>query len=141
MDVMAEQPCPFCEIAQDPSSSRLLADNEHAFVIADGYPVTDGHTLIIPKRHVASFFELTEQERDAMLSLLDTAKAKLDQDQKPAGYNIGINDGPAAGQTVPHCHLHLIPRYDEDNKERGADPRGGIRWVVPEKADYWSGRE
>jgi diadenosine tetraphosphate (Ap4A) HIT family hydrolase len=137
MEVMAEQPCPFCEITQDLSNSRLLADNEHAFVIADGYPVTDGHTLIIPKRHVASFFELTEQERSSMLALLDTAKAKLDQERQPAGYNIGINDGPAAGQTVPHCHMHLIPRYDEPDK----DPRGGVRWVVPEKADYWSGRE
>jgi len=138
---MAEQPCPFCQITQDPSNSRLLAENEYAFVIADGYPVTDGHTLIIPKRHVASFFELSEQEQKSMFVLLDSAKAKLEQEYKPAGYNIGINDGAAAGQTVPHCHMHLIPRYDEDNHERNADPRGGVRWVVPEKADYWSGRE
>jgi diadenosine tetraphosphate (Ap4A) HIT family hydrolase len=138
---MVEQPCPFCDISRDPSNSRHLAANEYAFVIADGYPVTDGHTLIIPKRHVASFFELGEEERNAMFSLLNESKARLDQESLPAGYNIGINDGSAAGQTVPHCHLHLIPRYDEDNKKRGADPRGGIRWVVPERADYWSGRE
>jgi len=135
---MAEHPCPFCEITQDPSSSRLFASNEYTSVIADGYPVTDGHTLIIPKRHVASFFELTEQERASMFSLLDIAKAKLEQEHKPDGYNIGVNDGSSAGQTVPHCHMHLIPRYDEDNKARGADPKGGVRWVVPDKADYWS---
>lgn len=138
---MAEHPCPFCEITQAPSNPRLFAANEYAFVIADGYPVTDGHTLVIPKRHVASFFELNRQERDSMLLLLDSAKAKLEQGRQPDGYSIGINDGAAAGQTVPHCHMHLIPRYDEDNQERNADSRVGIRWVVPEKADYWSGPE
>ncbi len=138
---MAEQPCPFCDIAQDPHNPRLLALNEYAYTMADGFPVTNGHTLVIPKRHVASFFELTEQERNAMLTLLDAAKAKLEQEHQPAGYNIGVNDGPAAGQTVSHCHMHLIPRYDQDNQERKANPRGGVRWVVPEKADYWSGAE
>ena len=136
---MAEQPCPFCEIAQDPDNPRLLAQNEYAFTMADGFSVTNGHTLIIPKRHVGSFFELTEGERNSMFALLDDAKERLDHAHNPTCYNIGINDGPAAGQTVPHCHMHLIPRYDEDNHERNADPRGGGRWVVPEKADYWSG--
>jgi len=103
---MAEHPCPFCEITQDSSNPRRLAANEYDFVIADGYPVTDGHTLIIAKRHVASFFELSEQEH------------------KPAGYNIGINDGAAAGQTVPHCHLHLIPRYEEEGSLTVGDTIG-----------------
>ncbi len=134
---MAEKPCPFCEITQDPSNSRLLADSEHAFVIADGYPVTDGHPLIIPKRHVASFFELTDQERNAVMSLLDAAKIKFEHKYKPVGFKIGINDASAAGQTVSHCHLHLIPRYDEPDK----DLHGGNGWLAAEKADYSSERE
>ncbi|GAB3111692.1 HIT family protein [Aestuariicella hydrocarbonica] len=126
--------CPFCGISQAPAHDRILHSNEHAFVIRDGYPVTEGHSLIIPHRHVGSFFDLTPAEQEAMFSLLEQAKADLDHSLNPAGYNIGINDGAAAGQTVPHCHLHLIPRYNEPGK----DPRGGVRWVVPEKADYWS---
>lgn len=128
--------CPFCGISKGVIDREIIASNDLAFCIADGYPVSDGHTLIIPKRHVGSFFEITEDERAALFSLLDQAKAYLDQHYKPASYNIGINDGPAAGQTVPHLHIHLIPRYEQVN----ADPRGGVRWVVPEKADYWSDR-
>ena len=138
MVITAMDVCPFCEIASDSKHDRILNQNENAFAIRDGYPVTNGHTLIIPKRHVSSFFELAASERQSMAELLDEAQHSLDAQYQPAGYNIGINDGSAAGQTVPHCHMHLIPRYDEDNKERGADPRGGVRWVVPEKADYWS---
>jgi len=103
-------------------------------VIRDGYPVSPGHTLVIPKRHVGSFFQVTPDERSDLLALLDDAKAQMGLEFKPDGYNIGINDGPAAGQTVPHLHIHLIPRYDGDR----ADPRGGVRWVIPEKANYWS---
>ena len=103
-------------------------------VISDGFPISPGHTLVIPHRHVASFFELEPEEREGLLTLLDRAKAKLDYDLHPAGYNIGINDGAAAGQTVPHLHIHLIPRYDGDQK----DPRGGVRWIFPDKADYWT---
>jgi len=104
-----------------------------AFVIRDGYPISSGHTLIIPKRHIASFFDATETERQVLFKLLDQEKTRLDNEFRPAGYNIGINDGPAAGQTVPHLHIHLIPRYEGDVE----DPRGGIRWIVPEKAKYW----
>jgi len=103
-------------------------------VVLDGYPVSNGHTLLIPKRHVGSFFELEKKEREDILSLLDVAKTRLDADYAPDGYNICINDGPAAGQTVPHLHIHLIPRYEGDQD----DPRGGVRWIFPEKADYWS---
>jgi diadenosine tetraphosphate (Ap4A) HIT family hydrolase len=92
--------------------------------------------LVIPRRHVGSFFELLADEQADLLGLLDAAKQILDADFSPDGYNIGINDGAAAGQTVPHLHIHLIPRYKGDCP----DPRGGVRWLFPEKADYWSRR-
>lgn len=124
--------CPFCSLSED----RILLADDHVLVIRDGFPVSPGHTLVIPRRHVGSFFEITLAERAALLRLLDDAKAALDREFAPQGYNIGINDGAAAGQTVPHLHVHLIPRYAGDRE----DPRGGVRWIFPEKADYWSGR-
>ncbi len=129
---MADQPCPFCELPRE----RIVNQNAFAVEIRDGYPVSRGHTLIIPTRHVGSFFELSEVEVDAMLDLLRTAKSSLDQQFRPDSYNIGVNDGPQAGQTVPHVHMHLIPRYQGDVQ----DPRGGVRWLLPHKADYWSGK-
>lgn len=128
--------CPFCEIKNKPHHPRIESENPHAFAILDGFPITEGHTLIIPKRHVGSFFEITPIEHKSLFQLIEQIKPALDKQYQPAGYNIGINDGPAAGQTVPHLHIHLIPRYDEANR----DPRGGVRWIIPEKADYWSGR-
>jgi diadenosine tetraphosphate (Ap4A) HIT family hydrolase len=116
--------------------ARIIDENEQAVVIRDGFPISLGHTLIIPRRHVGSFFDITAEERHALLELLDRAKAALDSEWAPAGYNIGINDGQAAGQTVMHLHVHLIPRYINDRP----DPRGGVRWVIPGKADYWSKR-
>ena len=101
-------------------------------VIRDGYPVSPGHSLIIPKRHVASFFDLSDDERTSLFRLLTEAKAGLDVEFKPDGYNIGINDGVAAGQTVFHLHVHLIPRYQGDLP----DPRGGVRCIFPDKANY-----
>lgn len=124
--------CPFCSLPE----GRIVEENEHALVILDGFPVTPGHSLVIPKRHVASYFEIAEAEREALLALLDRAKARIELQHQPAGFNIGINDGAAAGQTVSHLHIHLIPRYLGDQ----ADPRGGVRWVIPEKADYWTKR-
>jgi diadenosine tetraphosphate (Ap4A) HIT family hydrolase len=126
-------PCPFCS----PPRDRIVREDAFAFVLRDAYPISPGHTLIVPRRHVESFFEATPDERGALLALLDEAKRDLDAESAPAAYNIGINDGPAAGQTVPHLHIHLIPRYDGDC----ADPRGGIRWIVPDKANYWSARD
>ena len=126
--------CPFCAILSKSIPREIIASNDLAFCIADGYPVTDGHTLVIPKRHVASFFEATAEERVALIALLNKAKTMIDAEFRPSSYNIGINDGPAAGQTVPHLHIHLIPRYEGDDD----DPRGGVRWVIAEKADYWS---
>ena len=127
---MPSQPCPFCSLP----SERIIDQNDHGLVVRDGYPISKGHTLIIPKRHTGSFFDLTETERLDLLLLLDKAKTALDNEFNPNGFNIGINDGPAAGQTVPHLHIHLIPRYNGDI----TDPRGGVRWIIPEKADYCS---
>ena len=122
--------CPFCTL----SESRVLFRNDAAVVVRDAFPVTQGHTLVIPLRHIASFFDATAHERNALLALLDQARLQLRSQFGPAGYNIGINDGAAAGQTVGHLHIHLIPRYLGDRP----DPRGGVRWIIPEKADYWS---
>jgi len=121
--------CPFCSLPAE----RLIQQSEFAFVMRDGFPISPGHTLIILKRHVASFFEVTEAERNALMTLLAAARDDLDREFHPAGYNIGINDGAAAGQPVPHLHIHLIPRYEGDRD----DPRGGVRWVLPDKAAYW----
>lgn len=130
---MSDDRCPFCLL----TSERIRGSNEHTVWIRDGYPVSPGHSLIIPRRHVGSFFELSPIERTGLLELLDEAKAVAQAEFNPAGFNIGINDGPAAGQTVPHVHVHLIPRFVGDLP----DPRGGVRWVIPEKADYWSRRD
>jgi diadenosine tetraphosphate (Ap4A) HIT family hydrolase len=121
--------CPFCSIP----GKEVLIERPLAVARPDGYPISKGHTLIIPRRHVATFFETTEEERLVMMKLLDEMKSRLDGEHKPDGYNIGINSGAAAGQTVMHLHIHLIPRYAGDN----ADPRGGVRWVLPDKAAYW----
>ena len=124
--------CPFCTLPEH----RIVGANEHAVIIRDGFPVSPGHTLIIPRRHAGSFFDMNDMERNGLLALLDMARLALDKEFKPDGYNIGINDGASAGQTVPHLHIHLIPRYLGDME----DPRGGVRWIIPEKADYWSKR-
>ena len=121
--------CPFCCLPEQ----RIIDRNDRAVVVRDAYPVTPGHTLVIPTRHVASFFDTTAAEREAMLLLLDRAREQLQGELRPESYNIGVNDGRAAGQTVGHLHIHLIPRYAGDRE----DPRGGVRWVIPQKAAYW----
>ena len=126
---MIDSVCLFCSLPHD----RIVLANEHAVVIRDAYPVSPGHTLVIPRRHTGSFFDLSALERDAMLLMLDEAKRQLDASHGPEGFNIGVNDGAVAGQTVPHVHMHLIPRFVGDV----ADPRGGVRWVIPGKAKYW----
>lgn len=120
------QDCPFC------LPDRVLFGNELAYVKSDKFPVSPGHLLIIPKRHVADFFLTGEAEKVALLSLLDEAKHYLDGKHAPAGYNVGINVGEVAGQTIPHVHLHLIPRYQNDME----NPRGGVRGVIPSKQSY-----
>jgi diadenosine tetraphosphate (Ap4A) HIT family hydrolase len=126
---MSEVSCPFCALPAE----RILILADEALVIRDAFPVSPGHTLVIPRRHIGSFFELSDAERTCMVELLAQAKAELDLSFQPDGFNIGINDGAAAGQTVQHLHLHLIPRYRGDVP----DPRGGVRWVMPGKAKYW----
>jgi len=130
MTLEADRYCPFCVLKAD----RVVFENEFALAISDGFPVSPGHMLILTRRHFGSFFDSSEEERRDLMSLLWRAKARLDQRFRPDGYNVGINDGMPAGQTVPHLHIHLIPRYRGDQ----FDPRGGIRWVIPEKADYWT---
>ena len=129
---MIDTPCAFCTLPQ----ARIIDASSYGLVVRDAFPISPGHTLIIPKRHVGSFFDLSSDEREDLMSLLGTAKANVEAEFKPDGYNIGINDGPVAGQTVPHLHVHLIPRYKGDMP----DPRGGVRWIIPDKADYWSQR-
>ena len=122
--------CPFCSLPP----SRIHSGDSLTLVIRDGYPVSPGHSLIVPKRHCASFFELTDDERASLFQQLTEAKNTLDAEFQPDGYNIGINDGVAAGQTVFHLHVHLIPRYHGDL----TDPRGGVQWIFPDKASYWN---
>jgi diadenosine tetraphosphate (Ap4A) HIT family hydrolase len=122
--------CPFCHL----DDKQIIFQDEFVFTIRDSFTISPAHTLIIPKRHIASLFDAIDEEQRALLHALQVAKAELDQTHKPVGYNIGINDGLAAGQTVMHLHIHLIPRYTGDCD----DPRGGVRWLFPEKAVYWN---
>jgi diadenosine tetraphosphate (Ap4A) HIT family hydrolase len=120
-------PCLFCKDARGVSLSNTLA-----YSARDSYPVSPGHTLVIPRRHVASFFELTPEEVNACMALINEERKLLDEEFKPDGYNIGVNIGLAAGQSILHVHVHIIPRYkgDVDN------PQGGVRHVIPKKAHY-----
>ncbi len=115
-------------------TERLIAQNESAIAFFDIFPVSPGHALVIPRKVVSSFFDLSPEMRADSWRLIDEARSVLVDRFKPDGFNIGINEGLAAGQTVPHAHVHVIPRYRDDVE----DPRGGIRWVIPEKVDYWS---
>jgi diadenosine tetraphosphate (Ap4A) HIT family hydrolase len=120
------QNCIFCG---DPS---MVIENDLAFAHYDSYPVSPGHCLIIPRRHVAEYFEATTEEKAAIWALVDEMKTILDEEHKPDGYNVGVNIGKAAGQSVPHIHIHMIPRYKGDME----DPRGGVRGVIPHKQKY-----
>jgi diadenosine tetraphosphate (Ap4A) HIT family hydrolase len=122
---MAED-CPFCQ----PDGAVL--QNGLAFAVFDKSPVTPGHMLLIPRRHAADWFATTADERRDLLALADEAHAWLLRERAPDGFNLGVNVGEAAGQTVFHVHLHLIPRYKGDV----AYPRGGVRGVIPERQNY-----
>ena len=122
--------CPFCS----PIHERVLIEGVFACAIWDGFPLNPGHVLVVPRRHVASWFEATASERDEMLRLADEARRLVTERHAPDAFNLGINDGLAAGQTVPHLHLHLIPRFVGDVP----DPRGGVRWIIPGRAAYWN---
>lgn len=121
--------CPFC----NPDSEReLIVESATAYAIYDKYPVSAGHALIIPKRHCTNYFDLSFREQAACIFMLNTVKEIISAKFKPDGFNVGINVSEAAGQTVPHVHIHLIPRYDGDVEE----PRGGVRGVIIEKQKY-----
>ena len=128
---VAASECPFC--ARASAGAGLLASNGLAVAFADGFPVSPGHSLVVPRRHVSDYFELTREEQAAVWALVGEVKVALDRERSPAGYNLGINVGPAGGQTVWHAHVHVIPRFTGDVE----DPRGGVRRVLRAKAPYW----
>ena len=121
------QPCPFCNLKRE-----KIMESEMSFAIYDGFPVNEGHALIIPKRHAANYFDLTSEEQTDCFLLLNKVKDIVQRKNNPIGFNVGININEAAGQTVPHVHIHLIPRYDGDVEE----PRGGVRGVIPRMKNY-----
>tara|TARA_B110000902_G_C13997548_1_gene471365 strand:- start:19 stop:393 length:375 start_codon:yes stop_codon:yes gene_type:complete len=118
--------CPFCNI------SEFILENEHWICIYDNYPVSKGHILIIPKRHFNDYFLSKEIERSSFDKILFEVKEHLDKEYSPDGYNVGFNVNEEGGQSIFHCHIHVIPRYrgDVDN------PRGGVRSVIPSKQNY-----
>lgn len=119
--------CLFCQKPPEP-----IYENDLVYAIYDGYPVTHGHTLIITKRHAQTYFDLTNAEKIAIDEAVMTIKKRLDDRYHPDGYNIGINNNRAAGQTIFHLHVHLIPRYVGDTPS----PKGGVRGVIPDKQRY-----
>jgi len=121
--------CPFCE----PDADRVWLENEIGMAMWDAFPVTEGHTLVVPRQHVASIYELPADIQAALWALVAETRSRLNEDLAPDGFNIGLNDGEAAGQTILHAHIHIIPRRDGDVN----DPRGGVRWIIPENARYW----
>lgn len=124
---MTMKECPFCSMDRE-----VLVSNKQAYAVYDKYPVSEGHVLVISSRHVADYFELQPEEKSAMWSLVDEVKELLEKKYHPDGYNVGFNVNHAAGQTIFHLHIHVIPRYEGDIK----DPTGGVRGVIPEKRIY-----
>lgn len=125
---MKPETCPFC----NPSAEEIVRANDLCFARWDKYPASRGHILVIPFRHTPDFFSMTQEEKEATIALVSECREFLDRDFSPGGYNIGFNVGEIAGQTVMHCHCHVIPRYAGDV----VDPRGGLRGVVPWKQVY-----
>ena len=118
--------CPFCR------NPNKVIQNDLAFADYDSYPVNPGHCLVITHRHVAEYFDTTAEEKAAVWALVDEIKTVIDAEFHPDGYNIGVNIGEAAGQSVPHLHIHVIPRYRGDME----NPKGGVRGVIPHKQKY-----
>jgi len=130
---MGKSKCVFCNV----DGARIAWRSATALAFWDGYPVSPGHALVVPRRHAASWADLTSDERTAIITGIDGLRALINKQHNPDGYNVGFNDGPAAGQTVMHFHVHVIPRYEGDVP----DPRGGVRWVLGNKAVYWEDSE
>ena len=122
--------CLFCK--WETEKEKIILENEYAFARFDEFPVSSGHVLFMTKRHVKDFFGTTLEEKNAIFELMEKAKEMIDKEYHPDGYNIGMNCGIAAGQSVMHIHVHLIPRYNGDVE----NPRGGIRGVIPKKQNY-----
>lgn len=129
METITHPDCPFCNLEVD---RELIAQTTSILAFYDKFPVNNGHALIIPKRHCANYFDLTITEQTDCWQLLNQVKEIVQQCFNPDGFNVGININEAAGQTVPHVHIHLIPRYIGDV----AEPRGGVRGVIPERREY-----
>lgn len=121
--------CIFCE---NPKEENVIFDRMIWKAVFDGYPVSKGHTLIIPKQHVETYFDLNDYQKESLHYAIEEVKKYLDEKFHPQGYNIGINCGKAAGQTISHCHIHVIPRYEGDVE----NPRGGIRGCIPSRMSY-----
>jgi diadenosine tetraphosphate (Ap4A) HIT family hydrolase len=122
-------PCPFC----NPDETKVILQTNVVIAVRDAYPITDGHTLVIPRQHVTSIFDLKDAEQSALWKAVAHVRDILLREHAPDGFNIGVNDGFAAGQTIEHAHVHVIPRRRDDVP----DPRGGIRNIVPCRARYW----
>jgi diadenosine tetraphosphate (Ap4A) HIT family hydrolase len=120
--------CPFCDMEKE----AIVFENKLAKAFFDKYPVQKGHLLIVPKRHIQTYFDANTEEIMAIHELIKQGKEMLDKDHSPDGYNVGVNIGPFGGQTVMHLHFHLIPRYKGDIE----DPRGGIRKAIPNLVPY-----
>lgn len=121
--------CPFCAI----SPERILQKSEVAIAFFDGFRVTEGHALVVPREHVESLYQFSAKDQAALWALVSEVRTSLMRQYTPDGFNIAVNDGEAAGQTIGHAHIHVIPRRVGDSP----DPRGGIRRLFPEKARYW----
>lgn len=126
---MTKTECPFCNLREE----RIWIETDSAIALLDSFPVSPGHTLVIPGDHIQTLMDLPENDFNDIWGLVSHVRKLLLEKYKPDGFNIGINEGVAAGQTVPHAHIHVIPRFNGDVP----DPRGGIRWVVPQRAKYW----
>lgn len=134
-----KEACPFCELLAD-GSADLICANDLAASFADSFPLNPGHALIVPRRHEPNPFALTPAEQASLWALLDPTRAAIAAGHDADGWNVGVNVGIAGGQTIPHVHVHLIPRLVGDSDPAGDgsfDPRGGVRWVVRERAAYW----
>jgi diadenosine tetraphosphate (Ap4A) HIT family hydrolase len=125
-----------CVLCVRLSGGDFVAENNLAVAFRDAFPLNLGHCLLIPRRHESDFLSLTAEEQAAIWALVAPVRRYIEGGGTPDGYNIGINVDEAAGQTIAHAHLHVIPRYRGDV----ADPPGGIRCVIPERARYWEGR-
>lgn len=123
-----DKQCPFCSV----SLERIIFADHKLYALWDDYPVSPGHALIVPRKHITDWFHATDEIRHLLISAMRDVKLEIERSHQPDGYNVGFNVGAAAGQTVDHLHIHVIPRYMGDVN----DPRGGIRHVIPDKANY-----